>query len=429
MTKTTWFDAFFQAVTSSPEFKKAVEKDYVWDFKKGFKDVEEKLKKATSLDIEEDFVNPFDTEEARDIWESYTSSPYMTKTGDTNDEAFLQVKYFKKDDAKDQNTWGFAGVAGMEDLKKELRESFIKPLKFKFLVEKLEKESKENPTEKEKLHQQIYEAYKKFNVSIPTGLLFYWPPWTGKTFITKKLAEELESGFIQKSVWEFGSSYMHQTSQNIKKFFDAAKKESKKWPMILFLDEIDSLVSKRTNNIDANKAEEVSQFLQEFNTLEEEAPNLIVIAATNRPDHLDSAILRSGRFDKKFYIWAPDFIARKELFILNIEKKWIPSEKLDYDKLAELTDWYVSADIEMICNEGARDASQSILDLASSLDNEDVNLASVKKSLGKHIITQKLLENIISETESSIKYTDMKVYDEWLWKLEDKNEKKVVERV
>jgi transitional endoplasmic reticulum ATPase len=72
--------------------------------------------------------------------------------------------------------------------------------------------------------------------------------------------------------------------------------------MILFLDEIDSLVSKRTSNIDANKAEEVSQFLQEFNALDEEAPNLIVIAATNRPDHLDSAILRSGRFDKKFYI-------------------------------------------------------------------------------------------------------------------------------
>jgi transitional endoplasmic reticulum ATPase len=71
--------------------------------------------------------------------------------------------------------------------------------------------------------------------------------------------------------------------------------------MILFLDEIDSLVSKRTNKVDANKAEEVSQFLQEFNALEE-APNLIVIAATNRPDHLDSALLRSGRLDKKFYI-------------------------------------------------------------------------------------------------------------------------------
>ena len=67
------------------------------------------------------------------------------------------------------------------------------------------------------------------------------------------------------------------------------------------MDEIDSLLSKRTNNVDANKAEEVSQFLQEFNALSE-APNLIVIAATNRPDHLDSAILRSGRLDKKFYI-------------------------------------------------------------------------------------------------------------------------------
>ena len=70
---------------------------------------------------------------------------------------------------------------------------------------------------------------------------------------------------------------------------------------MLFLDEIDSLVSKRTGNVDTQKAEEVSQFLQEFNALES-APNLIVVAATNRPDHLDTAILRSGRLDKKFYI-------------------------------------------------------------------------------------------------------------------------------
>jgi transitional endoplasmic reticulum ATPase len=445
MTQDTWFDAFFRAVTSSPEFKKAVDKDYVWDFKESFKNVSEKLKKVASEKEEErDFINPFDTQEARDIWNSYYSEPYMTKTGDTSDDAFLQVKYFKKDDTKDQSTWWFAWVAGMEDLKQELRESFIKPLKFKFLVEKLEqnssneeeilssdkaKKSKDKgKDDKDRLNKLVYEAYKKFNVSIPTGLLFYGPPWTGKTFITKKLAEELEAGFIQKSVWEFGSSYMHQTSQNIKKFFDAAKRESQKWPMILFLDEIDSLVSKRTNNIDANKAEEVSQFLQEFNTLEEEAPNLIVIAATNRPDHLDSAILRSGRFDKKFYIWAPDFIARKELFIINIEKKWLPSEKLDYDKLATLTDGYVSADIEMICNEAARDASKSILDLANSLNDEGVDLTAIEASLWKHTITQKLLEEIINKTESSIRYTDMSIYDEWLEKSGDK-EVKVVERV
>jgi SpoVK/Ycf46/Vps4 family AAA+-type ATPase len=93
--------------------------------------------------------------------------------------------------------------------------------------------------------------------------------------------------------------------------------------MILFLDEIDSLVSKRGDKVDANKAEEVSQFLQEFNGLDE-APNLIVIAATNRPDHLDSALLRSGRLDKKFYIGAPDFEARKELFEICISKQGRP---------------------------------------------------------------------------------------------------------
>ena len=132
-------------------------------------------------------------------------------------------------------------------------------------------------------------------------MLFYGPPGTGKTFITKKLAEELGCGFISKNMGEFGSSYLHQTTKNIKDFFAGAKKAAEDEPIILFLDEIDSLVSARTNNVDANKAEEVSQFLQEFNALEE-APNLIVIAATNRPDHLDPAILRSGRLDKKIYL-------------------------------------------------------------------------------------------------------------------------------
>jgi transitional endoplasmic reticulum ATPase len=132
-------------------------------------------------------------------------------------------------------------------------------------------------------------------------MLFYGPPGTGKTFITKKLAEELECGFVSKNMGEFGSSYVHQTTKNIKDFFEAVKKASEQEPILLFLDEIDSLVSARTSNIDSNKAEEVSQFLQEFNSLED-FPNLIVIAATNRPDHLDPAILRSGRLDKKIYI-------------------------------------------------------------------------------------------------------------------------------
>ena len=260
----------------------------------------------------------------------------------------------------------------MTNLKRELNESFIKPLKFKFLIEKLRQNSEKNANEKSEknteLLEKLYSAYEKFKISIPTGMLLYGPPGTGKTFITKKLAEEIECGFVSKNMGEFGSSYLHQTTKNIKDFFDGVKKIAENEPIILFLDEIDSLLSARTNNVDSNKAEEVSQFLQEFNALEE-AKNLIVIAATNRPDHLDSAILRSGRLDKKIYIGPPDETAREELFRMYIEKMGRPHEKLDYHELAILTTNYVSADIEAICDEVARDASRNLLDLIDEAES------------------------------------------------------------
>jgi len=306
----------------------------------------------------------------------------------------------------------------MKKLKQDLKENFIKPLKFKFLVEGLsidtvkEWELKKD-NKKIEAYKKIHEAYKKFNVSIPTWMLFYWPPGTWKTFITKKLAEELWAGLIKKSVWEFGSSYIHATSNNIRDFFEQAKKASEKWPIILFLDEIDSLVSKRTNNVDANKAEEVSQFLQEFNGLED-APNLIVIAATNRPDHLDSALLRSWRLDKKIYIWPPDDNAREELFKIYIEKEKRPHSKLDYKKLSTLTAWYVAADLEAICDEVARKASKNILDLANTLEWKDIDYTKIASELDDYKITMELLEKAISETKSSLKFVDMSVFDKWV---------------
>ena len=328
----------------------------------------------------------------------------------------------------------------MDTLKEELKDSFIKPLKFKFLIEKLKKEPTASviakneaiqtietettgsprfarddeaaETKNQELLLKLYTEYEKFKISIPTGMLFYGPPGTGKTFITKKLAEELGCGFVAKNMGEFGSSYLHQTTKNIKDFFAGAKKAAENEPIILFLDEIDSLVSARTNNVDANKAEEVSQFLQEFNALES-APNLIVIAATNRPDHLDPAILRSGRLDKKIYIGPPDETARKALFEMYIEKKGRPSDTLDYDELAKISDGYVSADIEAMCDEVARDASRNLLELVD--EAEDGTLT--EKDLDGHTITMDSLRNTITETPSSIKMVDMSVYESWLEKI------------
>ena len=164
--------------------------------------------------------------------------------------------------------------------------------------------------------------------------------------------------------------------------------------------------------MDANKAEEVSQFLQEFNELEK-APNLIVIAATNRPDHLDPAILRSGRLDKKIYLGPPDASARKALFRMYIEKAGRPSEKLDYDELSLLTDGYVSADIEAICDEVARDASRDLLELIDEAESGKLT----ETDLTGHMITMDSLRYTINETPSSLKMVDMSVYMSWLEKI------------
>ncbi len=425
--ETQWFETFFNSLINSPEYKAMV-----WEFdsdktKEQLNKVDKTIKKAG--DIMWNFKDIFETPEVIQAWKNYKwTSQAETKFSKSNDEdenkMNFEVKYFKD---KNPKTWGFAWIAWLEDLKQELKESFVNPLKFKFLVDSLEKsplsvspQGREVEQNKNEIYLKLKQAYDKLKVNIPTGLLMYGPPWTGKTFISKKLAQELWAWFISKSMWELGSSYIHQTTQNIKELFDFAKKESKKWPIILFLDEIDSLVSARTDRVDANKAEEVSQFLQEFNKLYEEAPNLIVIAATNRPDHLDSALLRSGRLDKKIYVWLPDFETRKALFKVFIEKFDRPHSKLNYNKLAELTEWYVAADIENIVKEASRDASQWILELVNLVENQKwdkIDFEKINKDLEKHVLTQELLEQAIKDTTSSVKMIDMSVYEKWKQKV------------
>jgi SpoVK/Ycf46/Vps4 family AAA+-type ATPase len=451
------FDAFFDAITTSPEFKKAMTKDWKWDsldtLEKSLLEMQSWVEKAA--DIMKWLDDKFDTQ-LPPTWGVSTTTP--PKTGNPGDETksppVVEVQHFVR---KEWKPWGFEAVAGMDDLKKELMDSFIKPIRFKFLIERIKKADENSEmgvrgegtvwaimkTEKQKSEANIervwlptdafdtfgnksmengvwknkeillrlYTEYEKFKISIPTGMLFYGPPGTGKTFITKKLAEELGCGFISKNMGEFGSSYLHQTTKNIKDFFEWAKKAAEWEPIILFLDEIDSLVSKRTHNVDANKAEEVSQFLQEFNALES-APNLIVIAATNRPDHLDPAILRSGRLDKKIYLGPPDTVARCELFKMYIEKAGRPHSNLNYDELARLTDGYVSADIEAICDEVARDASRDLLELIDEAESGTLT----EKHLDGHAITMDDLKQAIIDMPSSLKVVDMSIYKDWLEK-------------
>lgn len=404
-TDNTGFDSFFNNMMKNDDFKHFT-KD-LENIEKSMKEMDANMAKAGN--ITSSLQSTFATPEAVSEWQKTTQTGSWT---DDTTTSSVKAEFFTM---KNPETWGFKWIAGMADLKSELMESFIRPLKFKFLVQNLESNKDLDP-KKAEIYKKLYEEYEKFKISIPTWLLFYWPPGTGKTFITKKLAQELWAGLIVKSAGEFGSSYQHQTAQNIRAFFADSKKEAEKWPIILFLDEIDSILSKRTNNIDAQKAEEVSQFLQEFNNLAT-AQNLIVIAATNRPDHLDSAILRSGRLDKKIYIGPPDFIARKELFEMYIKKEERPHDELDYDELAMLTEWYVAADIETICDEVSRDASKHILDLVKDIETEGFDEKTILDTLNSQKITMDWVKQAIKDTTSSLKMVDMNLYKEWIESL------------
>jgi transitional endoplasmic reticulum ATPase len=222
---------------------------------------------------------------------------------------------------------GFDCVAGMRPLKAMLMSDVIEPLM--------------NP-----------EKYKKFKLGIPNGILLFGPPGCGKTFIVKKLAEELGYNFIEMNPSSVATSYVHGAVGNIGKVFEMAKLQA---PSIVFIDEIEGLVPKReelSSSADIKK-EEINEFLLQLNNAGNS--KILVVGATNRPHMIDTAILRSGRMDKRIFVGPPDLEARRDLFKICLSGR--PYDKnIDFEKLAKMTDFYVGSDIELIVTEAARDA-------------------------------------------------------------------------
>ena len=218
---------------------------------------------------------------------------------------------------------GFAAVAGLTELKQLLQRDVIETLR--------------QP-----------EKYAQYGLSIPNGMLLYGPPGCGKTFFAKRFAEEVGFNFMCLTPSTLKSRYVNATQENIAKMFEEAAQNA---PTIVFIDEINELVPNRESDVHEMSRSAVNEMLAQMDRTG--ARGIFVIGATNYPHQIDPAMLRAGRLERKVYLPPPDQEVRVELFMMYLQSR--PLELgIDYAELANLTEGYVSADIELLVNDAAR---------------------------------------------------------------------------
>jgi len=258
-------------------------------------------------------------------------------------------------------------VGGLEEPKQELMESIEWPLRYATL-------------------------YRHMNANPPKGILLYGPPGTGKTLLAKAVATESQANFISVKGPEFLSKWVGESEKAVRETFRKARQAA---PCVIFLDEIDAIAPVRGTSNDSGVTERmISQLLTEMDGLEP-LHNVIVIAATNRPDIIDPALMRPGRFDRIVYIPPPDLEARKE--ILKIHTKDKPLDKdVDLDKLATKMENFTGAEIAAVCNEAVM---LTIRDYV--LDGKDLDEQKIKQQKVGMKYFEKAMQNIepMSETE------------------------------
>jgi transitional endoplasmic reticulum ATPase len=213
-------------------------------------------------------------------------------------------------------------IGGLEDAKRELREAVEWPLKYG-------------------------SVFDHMHAVPPKGILLYGPPGTGKTMLAKAVATESEANFINVKGPEFLSKWVGESEKAVRETFRKARQAS---PCIVFMDEIDSIAPTRGGDSDSHVSERViSQLLTEMDGLEA-LNNVVVIAATNRPDMIDPALLRPGRFDRLVRIGPPDLEARKQILLVHTKDRPLAAD-VDIDELARRTDGFTGADITAVVNE------------------------------------------------------------------------------
>jgi len=266
-------------------------------------------------------------------------------------------------------------IGGLREAKLELQEAVEWPLKYS-------------------------EVFERMDARPPKGILLYGPPGTGKTLLAKAVANESEANFISIKGPEVLSKWVGESERAIREVFRKAKQAA---PSIIFFDEIDAIAPVRGSGVgDSHVTERViSQLLTEMDGLEE-LRGVVVIAATNRPDIVDPALLRPGRFDKLLYIPPPDLEARREILRIHTRKKPL-AEDVDLDEIAKQTEGYTGADLEAVCNTAVMLAIRE--HIANSKDAEEA-----KKNAEKLKVYKKHFEEALKRVKP-ISQRELEMYE------------------
>ena len=235
------------------------------------------------------------------------------------------------------------------------------------------------------------ELFEKLGVEAPKGVLLYGPPGTGKTLLAKAVAGETNSQFISISGPEIIGKFYGESEERLREIFKQAEENA---PSIIFIDEIDSIAPKREEVTGEVEKRIVSQLLTLMDGMKSRG-KVIVIAATNRPDSLDPALRRPGRFDREIEIGIPDQIGRKE--ILDIHTRGMPiEEKVNLDQIAKVTHGFVGADLEILAKEAAMRSLRRIL---PNIDLEEEKIPA--EVLQKITITNDDFKDALKEVRPS----------------------------
>ena len=240
-------------------------------------------------------------------------------------------------------------IGALEDAKQELKEAVEWPLKYS-------------------------KVFSHMNAKPPRGILMYGPPGTGKTMLAKAVATESEANFISVKGPEFLSKWVGESEKAVRETLRKARQAA---PCVIFMDEVDSITSERGTESDSNVTERViSQLLTEMDGLSA-LHDVVVIAATNRPDIIDPALLRPGRFDKSIYIGTPDRESRKKIFEIHTKDKPL-ADDVDLEELAKDSEGYTGADISAVCNEAVMIAVRKLVESGQMPTDEEIAACKVE---------------------------------------------------